>query len=70
VVLISGQTDLLDRSVHFLLRPDHADFRATGLSRECYIAANRVYQISLENVIKSKGRLTGALADDFQRWFG
>lgn len=67
VLLISGQTDLYDRSQHFLLDIAHPDFSATGLSKSCYVLP-RVVDVPSAQFLRFKGVLKGELLKDFLRW--
>lgn len=66
----SGQLDLDDEGLHFLIPRHHPDFHATGLARDTYVLEDDPTLLNLTRVRKRYGALTGELARDFREWYG
>jgi len=68
VLGISSKLDLYRRDLHFLIRDDHPDFKATGLDVTSYVIGAPVFEVERAEILAHIGILTGELADEFQKW--
>ncbi len=70
VALVSGQLDLYDRTMHFMIEKDHPDFRHTGLKKTCYVAGDMILEVAVAKLLYKRGEFREELADEFKRWIG
>ena len=70
VALISGQFDLYDRTMHFMIDKEHPDFRQTGLNKTCYVAGDMILEVAVTRLLRKRGEFRGELAAEFRRYFG
>ena len=69
VMLISSALELYKGpSVHFKIYIDDPEFPKTGLKKESYAAQDRQVNISLDKIIRKRGRLEGELLKRFLKW--
>ena len=66
IALISGEMDLYDRSMHFLIQKEHPDFPATGLKKTCYIAGDMIRDTKTANLLHKRGELEGGTRSSLQ----
>lgn len=66
----SAEPDMFDPNVHFRVWKSDDDFPATGLTRDSYIAGNRIQKIKIENLQERIGNLEGTLAKRALDWIG
>ena len=67
---LSSALDLYSPTLHFLIRDDHPDFKATGLTKTSYVIGNELRDSPVELLGDHLGRFEGELAGEFKKWIG
>ena len=70
IMLVSSAITLRHPLFDFLIRVDHPDFKATGLTRQSYALGDEIHAVSLAFLGKRLGRMECDMAREFEQWAG